>query len=101
MTLAIPSDLDIAELDLLQTGHTCRVYSAAHMYNYRYASHLESTGDLRYHCLGAINPANKCKNFALKPTHNALHTQAWSPSPCSHTIPRDRASEFTLNLANK
>ena len=31
-------------------------------------------------------------------THNALHTQAWSPSPCSHTIPRDRASEFILNL---
>ena len=34
---------------------------------------------------------NKC------PTHNALHTQAWSPSPCSHTIPRDHASEFILN----
>ena len=29
--------------------------------------------------------------------HNALHTQAWSPSPCSHTIPRDRASEFILD----
>jgi len=30
-------------------------------------------------------------------THNASHTQAWSPSPCSHTIPRDRASEFIVN----
>ncbi len=29
--------------------------------------------------------------------NNALHTQAWSPSSCSHTIPRDRASEFILN----
>ncbi len=26
--------------------------------------------------------------------------QTWSPSPCSHTIPRDRASEFILNCAS-
>ena len=38
-----------------------------------------------------------CNNFAPEPTHNALHTQAWSPSPCSHTIPRDHASEFVLS----
>ena len=37
------------------------------------------------------------KITALKPTHNALHTQAWSPSPCSHTIPRDCAIEYILN----
>ena len=43
-------------------------------------------------------PDATCKEyFALKLTHNALHTQAWSPSPCSHTIPRDRASDFILN----
>lgn len=36
--------------------------------------------------------------FALKQTHNALHTQAWSPSPCSNMIPCDRASEFIVYL---
>jgi len=42
-------------------------------------------------------PDATCKSYiALTLTHNALHTQAWSPSPCSHTIPRDRASEFIL-----
>ncbi len=41
-------------------------------------------------------PDAACNNFALKLTHNASHTQAWSPSPCSHTIPSDRASEFIL-----
>jgi hypothetical protein len=40
-------------------------------------------------------------NFAPKLTHNALHTQAWSPSSCSHTIPRDRASEFISYLQPK
>ena len=34
------------------------------------------------------------RNFALQLAYNALHTQAWSPSSCSHMIPRGRASEF-------
>ena len=33
----------------------------------------------------------------LEPYIYALHTQVRSPSPCSHTFPRDRPSEFTLN----
>ncbi len=44
----------------------------------------------------AAQPDATCKYFALKLVHNAMHTQAWSRSPCLHTIPRDRASEFIL-----
>ena len=31
-------------------------------------------------------------------THTALHTQARFPSSCSYTIPRDRVTEFILNM---
>ena len=41
-------------------------------------------------------PDATCKN-TLHRDINALHTQAWFSSSCSHTIPRDRASEFILN----
>ncbi len=37
-------------------------------------------------------------DVAPKLTHNALRTQAWSQSSCSHTIPRDRASDFISYL---
>jgi len=33
----------------------------------------------------------------LHRNNNASHTQVWSPSSCSNTIPRDRASEFILS----
>ena len=56
---------------------------------------LQYTQNREFFQLSATaQPDATCKHSALKPTHNALRTQAWSPSPCSHTIPRDRASEF-------
>ena len=42
-------------------------------------------------------PDATCNNLAPRPTQNASHTQAWSPSPCSHTRPRDHASDFILH----
>lgn len=37
-----------------------------------------------------MQPA-QTSNLASKPTHNALHTQAWSPKPCSHMTPCNHA----------
>ena len=55
----------------------------------------------------SYSSARRDLKMQIHQNDNALHTQAWSPSPCSHfilynvgtsshTIPRDRASEFIL-----
>ena len=46
--------------------------------------------------LGLDNNSFSNYYFAFSEQVN-IYTQAWSPSPCSHTIPRDGASEVLLN----
>ena len=46
--------------------------------------------------LSQTRPVNK---ICTETDSRALHTQAWSPSSCSHTISRDRASDFIPDSA--